>query len=226
MTAGSRRGGGESPKSKRTTLEKWLALITGLAALVSAGLGVVAAEINVEKNKAQTAADSKGADLSTLQDENSRLKQKNQQLESENNSLRAQPGSTDAPVEPQANSAVKPRHTGPLVMTSGSKADLDAPQSQPQWNLQGGDAVDLSFDNNFGLYSSALLDLHATIATYDNCRNSGGGYGSGYLSPRDFAAGDNLCVKTSDQRYAALRVSKLDKNEVAFAVVTYDPPGE
>jgi hypothetical protein len=46
-----------------------LALITGLAASVSAGLGVVAAEINVEKNKAQTAADSKGADLSTLQDE-------------------------------------------------------------------------------------------------------------------------------------------------------------
>jgi hypothetical protein len=82
-----------SAKRPRTSLEKWLALVTAITSLATAGLGVVAAEINVEKNKAQAAAESRGADLSNVQDENGRLRKQNDQLAAENTSLRSRPPS-------------------------------------------------------------------------------------------------------------------------------------
>lgn len=85
-----------SAKRPRTSLEKWLTLVTAIASLATAGLGVVAAEINVQKNKAQATAESRGADLSGVQDENERLKKQNNQLAAENSSLHSQPPATSS----------------------------------------------------------------------------------------------------------------------------------
>lgn len=85
-------------KRPRTKLEKWLTLATALASLATAGLGVVAAEITVQKNEAQATAASRGTDLSAVQDENDRLKKQNSQLAAENSSLRSPPPSP-APSE-------------------------------------------------------------------------------------------------------------------------------
>jgi hypothetical protein len=61
---------------------------------------VVAAQINIDKNKAQATAESRGADVSTLQDENIRLKDQNKALGTENSSLRAQPPSPTPSEQP------------------------------------------------------------------------------------------------------------------------------
>ncbi len=95
----------DTAKRPRTSLEKWLALLTAIASLAAAGLGVVAAEINVQKNKAQATAESRDADLSTVQDENDRLEKQNNQLAAENSSLRSPPPSTDPSEEPSASTA-------------------------------------------------------------------------------------------------------------------------
>ena len=84
-----------STKPPRTPLEKWLALVTALTSLAAATLGVVAAEVNVQKNKAQATAESKGADLSTAQEENEDLRTRNKQLAAENSSLRSRPSSAE-----------------------------------------------------------------------------------------------------------------------------------
>lgn len=101
-----------SAKRPRTSLEKWLALLTAIASLAAAGLGVVAAEINVQKNKAQAAAESSDADLSAVQEENDRLGKESERLAADNSSLRSQPPSaasaTDASTggSPDASSAL------------------------------------------------------------------------------------------------------------------------
>lgn len=51
----------------------------------------------MQKSKAQATAESRGADLSTVQDDNARLEQQNDRLSAENSSLRAQP-----PADPTA----------------------------------------------------------------------------------------------------------------------------
>lgn len=120
-------------KRPRTSLEKWLGLITAITALATAGLGVVAAQINIEKNKAQAAADSRGADLSSLQDANERLKKQNDQLAVENSSLRAQPAppseqlSPSTPLDASSKllSELKPMNTNavnsPRAVTIGTQ---------------------------------------------------------------------------------------------------------
>ncbi|HVV12858.1 hypothetical protein [Amycolatopsis sp.] len=66
---------------------------------------MAAAEINVQKNKAQATAESQSADLSVSQGENARLKDQNNQLAAENSSLRAQPPSTPSSAQPTGESA-------------------------------------------------------------------------------------------------------------------------
>ena len=120
-----------SAKRPRTSLEKWLTLITALTTLATAGLGVVAAEINVQKNKAQSTADSRSADLSTVQDENDRLKKQNSQLAAENSSLQARPAESSSPsIPPDASSKLLSEMTplntnavsSPRAVTIGTQA--------------------------------------------------------------------------------------------------------
>src|SRR4051794_25755051 len=101
-----------SAKQPRTPLEKWLALVTAITSLAAATLGVVAAQINVQKNNAQVTAESRGADLATVREENEDLENRNKQLAAENSSLRSQPPSVEpteddsADTPPSAHSAL------------------------------------------------------------------------------------------------------------------------
>jgi hypothetical protein len=124
-----------SAKRSRTSLEKWLALVTAIVSLAAAGLGVTAAQINVQKNKAQAAAESRSADLSTVQGENDRLKKQNDQLAAENSSLNTRPPSAAPASEPAPStspdasskllSETKPLNTNavnsPLAVTIGTQ---------------------------------------------------------------------------------------------------------
>jgi hypothetical protein len=92
-----------SAKQPRTPLEKWLALVTAITSLAAATLGVVAADINVQKNKAQATAESRGSDLATVQEENEDLESRNKQLAAENSSLRAQPPSAEPSEDDSAD---------------------------------------------------------------------------------------------------------------------------
>ncbi|HWM03958.1 MAG TPA: hypothetical protein VNP92_16605 [Actinophytocola sp.] len=121
-------------KKPRTPLEKWLAVVTAITSLAAATLGVVAAGINVQKNKAQATAEAKGADLTTAQAANEGLESRNKELEAENSSLRAQPSaeppgddstSTPLDVPSQLLSELKPLNTNavgsPKSVTIGTQ---------------------------------------------------------------------------------------------------------
>ena len=62
-----------------------------------------------------------------------------------------------------------------------------------------------------------------TPADYDVCRSTTG-YKQGNFEASQVPAGQNLCVKTNDSRYSAIKVIRIDKSELVIDVVTYDPP--
>lgn len=115
-----------SGKRPRTPLEKWLGLITAITSLATAGLGLFAAEVNIQKNKAQATAESTSSDLTKTQDENNRLKQQNNELAAENSSLRATPPPPEQPSPGGSSSA-----TSELLseMTPLNTNSVDRPKS-------------------------------------------------------------------------------------------------
>jgi hypothetical protein len=70
---------------------------------------------------------------------------------------------------------------------------------------------------------ASALYLGDTKVDYSTCRGRTG-YSSSYFGTTSIEAGKYLCVKTKGHRYAAFRITSITPTQVAFDVVTYDPP--
>lgn len=123
-------------------------------------------------------------------------------------------------------------HQGPLsIAQNGEELDLDAPAQVRSWSVQAGGKTDLDYalGNEPFLQprnGAAFALLDSTEANYDSCSGPlayNSGDGNALLLSRA-KPGVNLCVKTSDKRYSALRVVSADKTQMTFNVTTFDPP--
>lgn len=212
----------DSGSRKSTIAEKVLAVIAALLVVGSAYLGLQTARITQAKEQAQAAAATKNVDLSSLQGQYNQLQNRYDQLQRENADLKSQldlPGPTADPQAPQTGSV---RHSGQLVLASGVKADLDSPSSDPQW--QTGLSDIRYYPGRIVLYAHArALYLDDTEADYATCRNRTG-YSSRNIDTGTVAAGNYLCINTTDKRYAALKITQLNSAQIAFDVATFDPP--
>jgi len=219
---------GDESARKWTVAEKALSAIAGGLAVFSAFLALQAAQVSSARDEAQQAEQSTSEDLSSLQRQFDQLRAENQKLGTENQQLRDQAGLPGGPTaDPVPTSGVTVRHSGPLTLAySGNSGDLDSPQSDPQW--QSGDR---NSEITYEPYNPPSLDISAPAislgsveADYNSCRTTTG-YKESYFPASDIAVGDYFCIKTSGERYSALKVTGVSDEQLSFDIVTYDPPG-
>lgn len=210
---------------KWTLAEKGLAVISALLAVATAYLGLQTAKVAQAKERAQTAVATKDTDLSSLQDQFNQLQSRYAQLQAENEQLKSQLGLPGPTADPQPTPGATVRHSGQLVLVDGGpNANLDSPSSDPQWQTGFLDSDLGIVPGTMVLYGDAsALYLGDTKADYSTCRGRTG-YSSNRIDFGILEVGKYLCVKTEEKRYSALRITSLSPTQVAFDVVTYDPP--
>lgn len=210
----------DSGSRKSTIAEKVLAVIAALLVVGSAYLGLQTARITQAKEQAQATAATKNVDLSLLQGQYNQLQNRYDQLQYENSDLKSQLGLPGPTADPQSPHAASVRHSGQLVLASGVTADLDSPSSDPQWQTG---SSDIRYAPGTIIPYARALYLDDTKADYATCRNRTG-YSSRNIDTGTVAVGGYLCINTTDKRYVALKITQLSPAQIAFDVVTYDPP--
>lgn len=213
----------DSTARRWTLTEKILAVFTALLALGSAALGLWTAQITQAKEQAEASAVTKGTDLSVLQEQFDQLKSQNHQLQSDNAQLRSRLGLPGPIGDAQPAPSVTVRHSGPVMLSlDGNRADLDAPASDPQWQT-GSEEIAYASNNTLQVFTP-VINLGDKKADYDTCHNTTG-YRAGSYDTGSLAVGNYFCVKTSDTRYSALKITGLTAQTLSLDIVTYDPPG-
>lgn len=160
-----------------------------------------------------------------FQDQFDQLKSQNDSLKSENTQLRSQLGLPGPNADLQAPAGARVRHSGPLTLSvGGAYADLDSPMSDPQWQTGGYIGREIRCEKNLFYVNVPVINLGDKKSDYDTCRNTTG-YREGSYEIGQLAAGQYLCLKTTGNRYSALRITELSQARIVLDVVTYDPPG-
>lgn len=191
-------------QSRLTVAERVLGVLTALLALATGLLAYRTATVTQAKDQAQVAAADRSTDLSSLRREYDALKSENEDTQTENARLRTQLGLGEPTAQPQPSAAPSVRHRGQIALaSSGSKLNLDAPESDPQW---GGDTVDIGFTGyqlRFHSGSQALI-LKDVNADYNSCRER-----TGYSSSlhRQRLAPARYLPMREDKRQALLRTA-------------------
>ncbi|MDT7801226.1 MAG: hypothetical protein QOI78_4659 [Actinomycetota bacterium] len=206
----------ERAKRRWSALERFLALLVALLGVGTAYLTFLTATANHDKKQAQTSASDSSTELTSAQQENARLKATVADLQKQLGERQAP--ATTGTTPPGSGGTV--RHTGTLTLAKDVSADFDAPATDPQWTSPG--PPDLTYSAELTPTSWALmLDLHGTAASYETCRNT-----TGYARPRikrgDLVVGQNLCVETSDKRFTAMKVTRVEEAAVTVEVTTYE----
>jgi hypothetical protein len=186
-------------------------------ALATGVLAWKTATISQEKAQAQTSAAQSGADVAAL-------KQQVKSLQAETSRMKAQPapGGPDATPQPTAGPAL--RHGGRIELSPGGPyLDLDSPDSDPQW--QSSAYPEIRYVTGRINITAQAVYLGDTKADYNSCRNKTG-YTSNDIDISSVSVGKYMCVKTSEKRYAAMKILELTPNKVTFDVTVYDPPDE
>jgi cell division protein FtsB len=204
-----------------------LALLTAGFGVLSAYLGVQTAQLTRDQKQSESAAQSAGAEDSTLQNQNQQLQQGNTELRQENNQLRSQLGAPTASSIPGQEPTV--RHAGKVVMaTGGPSVNLDAPSSDPQWGTTGASDgnAEIGYSNRTTVvgWTKRYLPLESAKADYETCRTRTGyiNIGGTYIS--DVTAGMSFCFQTDENRYSAVKILSIDTAGTTLDIVTYDPP--
>ncbi len=121
------------------------------------------------------------------------------------------------------------RHHGMLKLVgSGNQAiDLDAPSDNPQWSSKtAAEDISFSYDGKliFNTIYAKAASIGATPANYQNCRNAPG-LSDATIKISSLAAGQYMCIETSEHRFAALKIIDITTDPtITFEVVVYDPP--
>jgi hypothetical protein len=121
----------------------------------------------------------------------------------------------------------------PLTLSLNYKADLDSQNSN--WDVVSpayGSRFDIGFNSvGLGGYSSSGNDaaIVSGPASYETC-SAATNYSKAYITRSKATPGMNLCVRTSEKRYAFLTIKKLlprdSATQIELDVRVWDPPFE
>jgi hypothetical protein len=121
-------------------------------------------------------------------------------------------------------------HQGPLTFAYATCVDLDAPPSDPQWDVSAtsdyGGAVDLCSESpSFAGINGATL-VTVKSGTDSTCQNATGWLPSGGFQNLHLSVGSFLCVHTNQDRYSLLSVKAINSTSYAmtFSVKTFRSP--
>jgi hypothetical protein len=116
----------------------------------------------------------------------------------------------DVPLPTSDTPAI--RHQGEVTIADvgvgGGAISLTAPSSDPRWGEGStesyeSDAVSLNLGNLMFDDIDFLALPSGTKASYQTC-SSATAYGDGFQVDPDMMEGDNICLRTSDGRYASV----------------------
>ena len=213
--------GPDSSGRRWTLAEKILAVLTALLGLGTAGLAFATAQSKQAKEQAQSSAAAKGNDLSTLQTQYDQLKRQVDQLKAQNAKLQSQPGTSGPTAQPVPAGSATVWHSGRLVLADGAGANLDAPQSDPQWS--GGPSITYYLNALNWQIGATILAMGSVKADYNSCHNTTG-YSASSISDSALQPGNYVCVNTPGGRYSALRILQVSATKLTLDVVTYNSP--
>jgi hypothetical protein len=220
---------------KWTVIEKLLAVAAAIFALATAWLGFQTAQLSNERERANTEAQSSGAEVLALEAQVRQLEAENQQLR-EGSSSASDPGNNPTPdasggtagpnTDPILGASPIARHQGTIVLRS-AHVDLDAPASDSQWSEVSGGRVEMWRGEHGDLLQifngSTWLPLGPEPANYATCSTQSG-YTNTDVEEGQVQEGEYICVKTSERRFAAIRLLEIGLDHVKLDVTTFDPP--
>jgi hypothetical protein len=198
-----------SSKSERTDL--WLKVAAGVLTVLTAGLTLLAAFLNQQKQNAQGQAVDLQNEKAELQRQTTSLRQTIEQLQLEVKRLQEQNGapSGEGPATTGGSDATSPeRRQGELTLASGTAADLDTLEAN--WGVraivsrvQGADIA-----NEVGRLEMLTDGYYSIIGTkkpsYGVCAAA-----TGYQQQIDFSDLERvtyLCARTEEERFARLQI--------------------
>jgi hypothetical protein len=202
-----------------------LGLITAIVTLGGVIVGLFASHAVSQRNDASSGLESAQSSLhaanSSLSAANESISTLQQQL-SDAQSNSATPGvGPSGSVAPTSVNGI-PRNNNPAVIANGEGIDLDGKNGD--WT--GGDGKrEFTWLNGDMLYNFGKLVQLDKPANYKTCHTSG--YGSPRISvnigePPPLKT--YFCAQTSGNRYVALQLTEIDRAQIAFAAISYDPP--
>jgi cell division protein FtsL len=218
---------GTSSGSKWDHTAKIAVAMGALFGMVTAAIPLVLLVINPQaqaRDEAQTEVQDLSGTVQSQRDTITELESQVVAQEEEINRLRTQE-TTPGPSPTSDGPAI--RHEDPLdINPTSSHADLDAPQSDPQWGrtTSGGSgregprifpASQLTW--NYGSY----VIMEGTGADFESCLRATD-YRDDALEIARLSVGSELCILTSEERFGLMTVRRAEPESVGFDVIIWE----
>jgi hypothetical protein len=200
-------------KAKRFNgLTKVFGFLAALFALIAAILGLF---VNNKSQQNQTLT----VNLEQANSAKTSAQQSVSAAQSTISSLQSQLAAPSA--SPSATAAPTVRNQGIVSIAAGQSFSFDGTGktwSDPNHNYD----VIYSSPGRLVLEGSTAVIIPSQ-ATYDSCQTTG--YGSPEISiAANTQPGTNICLKTGEKRFVALKLQSISQNVITFDAVSYDPP--
>jgi hypothetical protein len=183
-----------------------LALVTGILAAVSSSTSHKNESLTITLSQANSAKASAEASVSAAQSTISDLQ-----------SQLAAPSASPPP--PQGPTV---RNQGVVKIANAQNIDFDG--TGKTWE-NGAPIYDIHYfaSGDVQFVNGATAVIIPSQATYDSCHTTGYGTPTIGLSAST-QPGTNICLKTSEHRFVALKLLSITKDAIQFDAVSYDPP--
>jgi hypothetical protein len=203
--------------------QHWLPFLTAVVGLATAVVGLYAAQRAIgQRNDAQDNSASLQAQVQELSDTVGKQVTTISQLRAENDKLRGQSSGATDTGDPGSSEPVEVfRRTGAAPVVVGSCIDLDS--QEPDWGVDSGGHKDLCV--SFGALGSARVAA-GRAAVVDGPPKLGECESQTVLrslTTAETVVGQNLCVQSSDKRWAHARIAAIDRSAstMAFDIVVW-----
>ena len=216
--------GSEEHGSRRTqlTVAAISAIATILAAVIAGVLAINAGSVHVSLTDPATEVDDLRATATSLEQANATLSERNDELESELDAVptavdRRAGGTTVTTSGPETDTSSVRRQTDgvPLTFTWAYSVDLDSIDND--W------AVDYGTESGWDLYLDGFGNLEThDVVLFDHvpseaeCRDAT--VRQTQLQDEQSLVGTMMCVSTSEDRYAFVRIAAFDEEQETTSV--------
>jgi hypothetical protein len=219
-TSGRRRG------VMAAITEHWLPFLTAVLVLATAVVGLYAQRTTSERNRLQDDSASLEAQVRQLSDSNGKLLAANEELEAVNAKLRQQLDATTPTTSggTASRSTEIFRQTGasPVVVRGLFGIDLDSQASN--WGISPTAPSDLHVSPTLQSVGGKKLAIVKDSPTLQDCEAQTVLQTS--LTAGQTVVGQELCVQTSDGRWAHVQITAIDRSAhtMSFKIVVWKLP--
>lgn len=218
------RPGPEERHARRTqlTVAAISAIATVLAAVIAGVLAINAGSVHVSLTDPAAEVDDLRATATSLERVNATLSERNDELESELDAVptavdRRGGGTTVTTSGPESDTSSVRRQTEgvPLTFTWGYSVDLDSIDND--WAVDhGSTSVSDLYLDGYGRLNTYEVVIFDHVPTESECRDAT--VRQTRLENEQSAVGTMMCVSTSEDRYAFVRIAAFDEEQRTTSV--------